>query len=66
MVNVQNLHLQYITDKKGQKKFVILYVSDFMEMIEDIEDLAAVAERKEEPTVPHEELSKELEQNGLI
>jgi hypothetical protein len=66
MLNIQNLHLEYITDKKGQKKSVILPILDFQELIEDIKDLATVAERRDEPTVSHKELLKELKQDGYI
>jgi len=31
MVNIENLHPEYITDEKGQKRSVILPISDFQE-----------------------------------
>jgi hypothetical protein len=34
--------------------------------LEDIEDLATVAERREEPTISHEALLAELKRDGLI
>ncbi|MCP5048469.1 MAG: hypothetical protein GY940_14965 [bacterium] len=66
MLNIQDLHPEYITDEKGQKKSVILPISDFQELIEDIEDLATAAERRDEATLSHEELLKELKKDGLI
>ena len=60
MVNIKNLHPEYIVNEKGQKKSVILPVDDFRELVEDIEDLAAVAERREESTISHEVLLREL------
>ena len=36
------------------------------ECIEDIEDLMVVAERREEPTISHERLLKELSKDGLV
>lgn len=66
MINLQDLHPEFITDKSGQKKSVILSISEFQELIEDIEDLAAAAERREESTVSHEELVKELKRDGLV
>ncbi len=32
----------------------------------DIENLAAIAERREEPTISHDEFIKELKQDGII
>ena len=66
MLNVQDLHPEYITDEKGKKKSVILSISNLQELMEDIEDLAIIAERKNEETVSHDKLLKELKQNGLL
>lgn len=51
MVKLKGMHPQYITDKKGRTKSVVLPVSKFARLIEDIEDLAKVAERRDEPTL---------------
>jgi hypothetical protein len=66
MVELKNLHLQYITDETGEKTSVILPIVEFQELLEDIEDLATVAERREEPTISHEELVAELKRDGLL
>jgi len=52
--------------KTVKKKSVILPVSEFEELIEGIADLAAVAERREEPTIAHEELIAELKKDGPL
>ena len=39
---------------------------DFNALMEDLEDLAAVAERRDEPTVSHQQLVDELKQDGLL
>lgn len=49
-----------LTDENGNKKSVILSMEDFYELIEDIEDLAAIAERRNETAVSHEEVLEEL------
>lgn len=61
-----SLRLQYLTDDTGQKVGVVLPVQQFDELMEDIEDLAAVAERREEPTMTHEEVLAELKRDGLL
>ncbi len=57
---------QYITDAKGQKTAVILPLDAYTELLEDLSDLAAVAERRMEKTVSHEDLLAELKADGLI
>jgi PHD/YefM family antitoxin component YafN of YafNO toxin-antitoxin module len=66
MLNVKHLELEYVTNREGDKTAVILPINDFQELMEDIEDLAAVAERREEPTISHEQLLAELKEDGLI
>lgn len=57
---------QYITDAKGHKTGVILSIDAYKELLEDLSDLAAVAERRGEETVCHIDLLKSLKANGFI
>lgn len=66
MESLDNFHPQYITDENGDKKSVILPISKFQELMEDIEDLATVAERRDEPTISHKKLLAELKNDGFI
>jgi hypothetical protein len=66
MLSVNDLKPQYITNDKGDKTAVVLPIDVFQEMIEDIEDLACIAERREEPTISHEDLIAELKKDGLL
>ena len=66
MISLHNIRPQYITDEKGQKKSVILSISEFQELLEDIEDLATVAERRNEPAISHDAFVDELKGDGLI
>ncbi|MHC4874715.1 MAG: hypothetical protein ACYTFY_22930 [Planctomycetota bacterium] len=66
MINLKELHPQYITDDSGEKTAVVLQISDFEELLEDIEDLAIAAERRDEDTQSHESLKEKLKKNGLI
>lgn len=52
--------VEYITDESGAKKAVVLRIDEFEELLEDLHDLAVVAERKNEETVSHEEALREL------
>ena len=66
MLDVKHIDLQYVTNEQGQKTAVILPIEQFEELLEDIEDLATVAERREEPTIAHADLVSELKQDGLL
>ena len=66
MIDVKEMNVRYITDKKGLKKEVILSIKDFENLLEDLEDLAVAAERRNEGTVNHERVKKELKKNGIL
>ena len=58
--------IQYITDEQGNKKCVVLPVETYEELLEDIQDLAAVAERRDEKCVPFEDMINGLKRDGLL
>ena len=58
--------LQYLTDEAGKKTAVVLPITDYEKLLEDLDDLAAIAERREEPTIPHEQFKAELRRDGLL
>jgi hypothetical protein len=66
MIDVKHLEIKYVTNAAGDKTGVILPINEFQDLLEDIEDLAAVAERREEPTISHEQLMAELKKDGLL
>lgn len=57
---------QYVIDEKGKKTAVIIPVEEYEELLEDIHDLAIIAERRDEPTMTFEELKKKLKKDGLL
>ena len=57
---------QYITDAKGRKKAVILPIREYLRMLEDLHDLAIVAQRRDEPTISLEEVERRLKEDGII
>ena len=57
---------QFITDKAGQKISVILPIHEYEALLTDLEDLAAIAELKNEPTVSLESVIKKLKANELL
>ena len=65
-IKVRKLHPEYVTDEEGHKKAVILPIEEFDELLEDVDDLACLAERRDEPTVPHEKVVEDLRRDGCL
>ncbi len=66
MLNPIRLHPQFITDLSGKRVSVVIPLEEYEELLEDLEDLAAMAERRDEPSVSHEELLAALRSDGLL
>ena len=68
MLDLEKLEsqVQYVTNSDGEKTAVIVPIGEFEELLEDVEDLAVVAERRDEPTISHDELLAELKRDGLL
>ena len=58
--------IQYITTEGGQRTSVILALEDFQDLLEDLADLAIVAERRDEPTISHADLLAELKRDAIL
>ena len=52
---------QFIVDEKGTKTAIIVPIKEYEELLEDLEDLAVIAERRHEPTEPLEVVIDRLE-----
>ena len=57
---------QFLVDRNGKKSAVVLRVSDYERLLEDIHDLSVVAERRDEPTISLSELKRRLRADGLL
>jgi hypothetical protein len=57
--------LQYLTNEKGKRIAVVLPIEEYEKLLEDLDDLAVVAERRGEATIPHEEFKRSLKRDGL-
>jgi len=53
-------------DSRGKKTGVILSLRHYKQLLEDLHDLAIVAERRDEDTVSLQELRQRLEEDGLL
>ena len=66
MQTVEKLHPQYLTDTTGRQTAVLLPLREYTGLLEDLDDLATVAERVDEPTVPHAKVVAELREDGYL
>ena len=57
---------QFITDEQGQKGAVVIPIADYEDLMEDVADLAAVAERRDENRISLESLKQQLTADGLL
>lgn len=51
---------QYVIDENGNKVAVILPLTEYQHLKEDLHDLAIVAERRDEGTISLDELKKRV------
>jgi hypothetical protein len=58
--------VQYLTDEQGERTAVLLPIAAYQKLLEDLDDLAVVAERREEPTIPHDQFVTELKRDGIV
>jgi PHD/YefM family antitoxin component YafN of YafNO toxin-antitoxin module len=52
--------------KNGKRTAVILPLEEYQELLEDLYDLATIARRKNEPTIPLAEIKRKLKKNAAI
>jgi len=57
---------QFLTDDHGQKVAVVIPIADFEELMEDLADLAAVAERRDDDRISLSDLKTQLINDGLL
>jgi len=57
---------QYVMNGKGKKTGVILPIKEYERLMEDLHDLAVVAERRDEKPISLGEMKKRLRRNGLL
>ena len=61
-----NAAVQYLTNESGEKTGVVLSIADYQRLMDDMEDLADIVDRRDEPAIPHEEFVAQLKKDGLI
>jgi hypothetical protein len=57
---------RYVTDRKGKRTGVMLSIKRYSRLMEDLHDLAVVAERRDEKPVTADDMKKRLHKRGLL
>ncbi len=59
-VNVERRTKRFVVTEKGQKTGILLSLREYRSLIEDLRDLAIIAERKNEPSEPLSKVKEKL------
>ena len=61
---------QFLTNEKGKKIAAVIPIEEYAELMEDLEDLAAIARQRNEKGIPLEEVMEQLKMrnsaDGLV
>ncbi len=57
---------QYVVDSEGRRTGVLLSLERYERLMEDLHDLAIVAERRDEEPISLDELKRRLRKDGVI
>ena len=63
MASLQEL---FVIDANVKKTGVILSLKRYQKLMEDLHDLAVVAERRSEASIPLEEVKRRLRKDGIL
>lgn len=66
MTSAVSLHPQYVVDPQGQRTSVLLPITEYETLLEDLGDLAVVAERREAALSDHTDVVARLKADGLL
>ncbi len=66
MPEVASFHPQFVVDNHGRRTSVLLPVEEYETLLEDLSDLVAVAERRDEPVSGHADVVSRLKADGLL
>ena len=61
-----NTATQFLTDTNGEKLAAVIPIDEYEALLEDLQDLAVVAERRNEPRVSLSEIEQRLKADGLL
>ena len=57
---------QFVVDTEGKRTAVLLSVNQYEKLLEDLHDLAIIAERRDEAPITFEDMKRRLQEDGLV
>jgi len=57
---------QFVIDNRGKKRAVLLSLKRYQQLMEDLHDLAVVAERRKEKPISLEQMKRRLKKDGIL
>ena len=57
---------QFLTDTNGEKVAAVIPIDEYEALLEDLHDLAVVAERRNEPRISLDQVERRLKADGLL
>lgn len=57
---------QFLTDTNGKKVAAVIPIDEYDALLEDLHDLAVVAERRNEPRISLDQVEQRLKADGLL
>lgn len=64
MLETVSFHPQFVVDHQGHRTSVLLSIEEYETLLEDLSDLAAVAERHGDPVSEHGDVVLRLKADG--
>ena len=65
MKTTMNPNAEYVV-KNGKRTAVILPLAEYEALLEDLDDMGVIASRKDEPTIPLDQVKRGLKQHGAV
>ncbi len=66
MGKVKEPQATYVVDRRGNKKAIIISLEHYERLMEDLADLSAIATRRNEKSIPWEQVKKRLKRDGIL
>ena len=57
---------RFIVDREGRKLAVVIPLRDYRRLLQDLHDLATLAERRQEATASFDDVKSRLKADGLL
>lgn len=65
-MEVRKPNPQFLCDESGKKTFAVLAMEEYEELLEDLHDLAIMAERKDDQGISFDEFEEGLKADRLL